>query len=127
MDELIKRIDQAARAYPYAAEYSVWPGPNSNTFTAWIGRAVPELRIDLPATAIGKDYLRGSLFAKAPSGSGYQVSLRGLLGVTASRVDGFELNLLGLSFGVSANGIKLPMIGIIGGFTPSATPVPAAN
>jgi hypothetical protein len=127
VDELIKRIDQAARAYPYAAEYSVWPGPNSNTFTAWIGRAVPELRIDLPATAIGKDYLRGSLFAKAPSGSGYQVSLRGLLGVTASRVDGFELNLLGLNFGVSANGIKLPMIGIIGGFSPSATPVPAAN
>jgi hypothetical protein len=126
VDELIKRIDQAARSYPYAGEYTVWPGPNSNTFTAWIARAVPELEVDLPATAIGKDYLRGSFFAKAPSGSGYQVSLAGLLGVTASSVDGLELNLLGLNFGVSPNGVKLPLVGIIGGFTPSATAAPTA-
>jgi hypothetical protein len=57
VDQLIKRIDKAAREYPYANEYTVWPGPNSNTFTAWIARAVPELGVDLPATAIGKDYL----------------------------------------------------------------------
>jgi hypothetical protein len=87
-------------------------------------RAVPELQVDLPATAIGKDYLRGSLLTKAPSGSGYQVSLRGLLGVTASKVDGLELNLLGLNFGVGPNGVKLPLVGIIGGFTPSATASP---
>jgi hypothetical protein len=129
VDELIKRIDQAARSYPYAGEYTVWPGPNSNTFTSWIARAVPELEIDLPATAIGKDYLRGSVFASAPSGSGYQVSLRGLLGVTASTVDGLEVNLLGLNFGVSPNGVKLPFVGIIGGFTPAAaqSTVPATN
>lgn len=121
VDELIKRIDKAARAYPFAGEYTVWPGPNSNTFTAWIARAVPELELDLPATAIGKDYLGGSLFGAAPSGSGFQVSLAGLLGVAASGVDGLEINLLGLNFGVSPNGLKLPMVGIIGGFTPSAT------
>src|SRR5688500_5672338 len=40
VDEMIQRIDKAAREYPYANEYSVWPGPNSNTFTAWIARAV---------------------------------------------------------------------------------------
>ncbi len=122
VDELIKRIDKAAREYPFAAQYTVWPGPNSNTFTAWIARAVPELQIDLPATAIGKDYLGGSVFGAAPSGSGYQVSLAGLLGVTASSVDGIELNVLGLNFGVSPNGVKLPLVGIIGGFTPSAEP-----
>jgi hypothetical protein len=92
---------------------------------------VPELQVDLPATAIGKDYLGGSVLGKAPSGSGFQVSLAGLLGVAASGVDGVEINLLGLNFGVSPNGLKLPMIGIIGGFTPSAaaaTPaVPAPN
>src|SRR5690606_33475855 len=27
VDELIKRIDEAARSYPFAGEYSVWPGP----------------------------------------------------------------------------------------------------
>jgi hypothetical protein len=127
VDELIRRIDKAAREYPYAGEYKVWPGPNSNTFTSWIARAVPELEIDLPATAIGKDYLRGSVFASAPSGSGYQLSLRGLLGVAASTVDGVELNVLGLNFGVSPNGVKLPLVGIIGGFTPSAGAAPAAT
>jgi hypothetical protein len=125
VDELIKRIDKAAREYPFAGEYTVWPGPNSNTFTSWIARAVPELQLDLPATAIGKDYLGGSVFGRAPSGSGFQVSLAGLLGVAASGVDGVEINLLGLNFGVSPNGLKLPMIGIIGGFTPSAAAAPA--
>jgi hypothetical protein len=114
VDRLIQRVEQAAREYPYANEYTVWPGPNSNTFTAWIGRAVPELEIDLPATAIGKDYLGRSIFAAAPSGSGFQVSLGGVLGVSASRVDGLELNLLGLNFGISSSGLKLPIIGRIG-------------
>jgi hypothetical protein len=116
VDRLIQRIDKAARAYPFAQEYKVWPGPNSNTFTAWIGRSVPELEIDLPATAIGKDYLGRSVFAAAPSGSGVQVSLGGLLGVAASGVDGLEFNVLGLNFGISPSGMKLPIIGRIGGF-----------
>ena len=57
VDELIKKVDKAAKTYPYRNTYSVWPGPNSNTFIAWIGRIVPELRLDLPPTAIGKDWL----------------------------------------------------------------------
>jgi hypothetical protein len=114
VDQLIQRIDKAAREYPYAHEYKVWPGPNSNTFTAWIGRSVPELEIDFPATAIGKDYLGGSVFAAAPSGGGIQVSLGGLLGVTASGVEGLEFNVLGLNFGIGPGGMNLPMIGRIG-------------
>jgi hypothetical protein len=110
---LIERIDQAAREYPYAGTYTVWPGPNSNTFTAWIARAVPELEVDLPPTAIGKDYT-GRLISAAPSGKGIQVSLFGLLGLAASSVDGVELNVLSLNFGVSASGIKLPIVGRIG-------------
>ena len=116
-DALIGRIDRAARAYPYAAQYTMWPGPNSNTFTAWIGRAVPELGIDLPPTAIGKDYLGDRLVATAPSGSGVQFSFFGLLGVIASGIEGFEVNVLGLSFGFDpfSPAIKLPFIGRIGG------------
>ncbi len=119
VDELITRIEQAAHAYPHAHEYRAWPGPNSNTFTAWIGRAVPELEIDLPATAIGKDYLGSSLFSTAPSGSGFQFSLGGVLGFAASSVDGIEFNVLGLNVGISPNGLKLPIIGRIGSFTPT--------
>jgi hypothetical protein len=114
VDALIERIEQAARTYPYGAEYRAWPGPNSNTFTAWIARAVPELQVDLPATAIGKDYLGDSIFGTAPSGSGVQLSLGGLLGVAASAVDGLELNMLGLNFGISPSGLKLPVLGRIG-------------
>ncbi len=113
---LIARIDAAARTYPWAGEYTAWPGPNSNTFVAWIARAVPELRVDLPPTAIGKDYLGARVLASAPSGSGLQFSLAGLLGVTASGVEGFEINLLGLSFGLNPfdPALKLPLIGRLG-------------
>ena len=112
---LIPRIDAAARSYPWANEYTVWPGPNSNTFTAWITRAVPELRVDLPPTAIGKDY-NGRVFDTAPSGGGGQATLAGLLALTASGVEGLELNLLGLTFGLNPfdPAIKLPLIGRIG-------------
>ncbi len=116
VDALIARIDKAAREYPYAGEYTVWPGPNSNTFTAWVARAVPELELDLPPTAIGKDYLRGSVTASAPSGGGLQLSLFGLLGVLASGVEGLEINVLGLTFGIDPSplAIKLPLVGRLG-------------
>jgi hypothetical protein len=115
VDDMIERIGQAAKAYPFAGEYGLWPGPNSNTFTAYLTRHVPELGVDLPGTAIGKDYLRDDIVHTPPSGRGLQVSLAGLLGFTASAVEGLELNLLGLSFGVGPSGIKLPFIGRIGG------------
>lgn len=111
VDELIARIDKAARAYPYANTYTVWPGPNSNTFTSWIARAVPELKVDLPATAVGKDYIGASFVSTAPSGSGFQFTLGGLFDIAAGPVEGFELNLLGLNFGASGSGIKLPLVG----------------
>jgi hypothetical protein len=114
VDELIKRIDKAAHDYPYAKTYTLWPGPNSNTFTAWIARSVPELQVDLPATAVGKDYIGSNFVSTAPSGSGFQFSVAGLLGVSAGPVDGFELNLLGLNFGASGTGLKLPVVGRVG-------------
>jgi hypothetical protein len=115
-EPLIPRIEAAAHSYPFAAEYRAWPGPNSNTFTAWITRAVPELEADLPSTAIGKDYLPGNVFAAAPSGRGVQFSVAGLFGATAGLVEGVEVNLLGLSFGVDPwpPAIKLPLAGRVG-------------
>ncbi len=117
VDDLIKKVDAAAKSYPYNESYAVWPGPNSNTFTAHVARAVPELRLDLPPTAIGKDYIPdGKIFAQAPSGTGYQVSLFGLLGILAAREEGVEVNILGLTFGVdiASPALKLPLAGRIG-------------
>lgn len=73
VDTMIDKIRAAVDSYPYPQEYRAWPGPNSNTFTAYIARRVPELHLDLPSNAIGKDFLPGgALFAAAPSGSGFQ-------------------------------------------------------
>ena len=38
-DPLIARVEAAVASYPYPTSYRTWPGPNSNTFTAWVGRA----------------------------------------------------------------------------------------
>ena len=115
-EPLVERIDKLARAYPWAGEYAVWPGPNSNTFTAWILRGVPELKADLPPTAIGKDYTGDTLVGTAPSGTGFQLSAIGLLGLTASGVEGVELNILGLTFGINPfdPALKLPLVGRLG-------------
>ena len=56
-EAVIGKLEAAVASYPYPDLYRAWPGPNSNTFLAHLGRAVPELRLTLPSTAIGKDYL----------------------------------------------------------------------
>jgi hypothetical protein len=55
-EALIEAIDAAARAYPWKHRYEAFPGPNSNTFTAWVARQVPALELDLPWSAIGSGY-----------------------------------------------------------------------
>lgn len=114
-ERAIEGIDRAARTYPYAGTYRVWPGPNSNTFTAHVVRQVPELQVHFPTTAIGKDYLPGVVAASAPSGTGYQFNLFGVLGLMAAREEGLELNLLGLSLGVAPSPLtlKLPGLGLV--------------
>ncbi len=115
-DAVIDKIHKAALSYPYARHYAIWPGPNSNTFVAWIARRVPELRTDLPPLAIGKDYLGPkAFFARSPSGTGYQLSLWGVVGMTVGREEGVEFNLAGVHFGIDFKGIglRLPGFGIV--------------
>ena len=113
---LIERIGKAIKEYRYARKYVMWPGPNSNTFIAHVARAVPELELELPAIAVGKDYLGCRLVGRAPSGSGFQLSLFGLLGILVSRVEGIEVNVLGLSWGINPMTLclKIPLIGHLG-------------
>jgi uncharacterized protein YceK len=58
VDTLIAAVEKAATEYPWQKTYRAFPGPNSNTFTAWIGRQVPELQLDLPFSAIGSGYAK---------------------------------------------------------------------
>jgi hypothetical protein len=116
VDRIIDDVEAAVRSYPYANRYRVWPGPNSNTFIAWVLRHSPKLHADLPATAIGKDYLGWLPIAKAPSNTGVQVNLFGVFGLIVAWREGIEANVLGLTFGIDPRrlSIKLPLIGRVG-------------
>jgi hypothetical protein len=122
VEALIDQIEAAVKSYPFDDTYRTWPGPNSNTFVAHIGRSVPELRLDLPANAIGKDYQPlSAAIGAAPSGTGVQASLFGLLGVIVAPEEGLEVNVLGLSLGVDVAqpALRLPGLGRVGTAEPA--------
>lgn len=56
-ESLIDAVDAAARLYPWKKTYRAFPGPNSNTFTAWVAQQVPELELELPFSAIGSGFV----------------------------------------------------------------------
>ncbi|MBC0852449.1 DUF3750 domain-containing protein [Pantoea stewartii] len=114
---LIPQIEAAIKTYPWPTTYHAWPGPNSNTFMAHIGRNVPALKLNLPANALGKDYRPlWRPVGLPPSGRGVQLSLLGVAGVTIGVQEGVEFNLLGLSAGVgfAPFQLRLPFIGGVG-------------
>ena len=57
VDELIDAVEKAAKDYPWKKTYKAFPGPNSNSFTAWVAKRVPELELELPFSAIGSGYV----------------------------------------------------------------------
>lgn len=116
-EAMIPRIEAAIQSYPWPDTYHAWPGPNSNTFLAHIGREVPALKLDLPANAVGKDYRPlWRPIGLPPSGRGIQISVLGVAGVTLGAEEGFELNVLGLNMGLDFTPLRLrlPFIGGIG-------------
>ena len=125
-DRAIAGIADAAASYQDS--YRLWPGPNSNTLVAQLVRSVDELKVDLPPTAIGKDFLPGwRLLAPAPSGTGWQVSLGGAFGLLVALEEGIEINLLGAVFGLDLNppAFKVPIVGRLG-FAQGTHPDPAS-
>jgi len=115
-EHAIARIESLIDKYPYRNRYQLWPGPNSNTYTAYLIREVEELVVDLPPTAIGKDYADRVGFAEAPSNTGYQFLAHGLFGVKLALEEGLEIDILGATYGVDLNlpALKLPCIGRLG-------------
>lgn len=114
--QAIKDIEKAVAEYPWPDSYRTWPGPNSNTFTAFVTRRVPALKVNLPPTAIGKDYMGdATIVGRAPSGSGVQLSLWGIAGILVAPEEGLEFNLLGLSFGLNPLNLslRLPGVGVV--------------
>lgn len=116
-EKAIPKIIQYVKDYPYKTYYNVWPGPNSNSFVANIIRNTPELTVELPPNAIGKDWInQGNFYGPSESGSGYQFSFFGAFGFTIGKAEGIEINILGMTFGIDflRPALKLPFIGRIG-------------
>ncbi|WP_137135422.1 DUF3750 domain-containing protein [Rhizobium sp. FKY42] len=116
---LIPKVEAAIAAYPYAEPggYTIWPGPNSNTFVAHVLRSVPELGAVLPPHAVGRDYLPDGAFVHLDDdGKDLHLTIRGLIGLSAGVRSGFEVHFLGLVAGldVMRPGIKIPAFGRIG-------------
>lgn len=116
---LIPKIEKAISNYPYNGygEYRLWPGPNSNSFVAYVLRSVPELNTVLPANAVGRDFTGKAHFLDfASDGRDIHFSIYGLIGGALGARSGIELHLLGLVFGLDITnpGIKLPGFGRVG-------------
>jgi hypothetical protein len=116
-EAIIAALPGVVALYPYAERYQAWPGPNSNTFIAYLARQVPQLRLALPSHAVGKDYIAaGWTLTRSPHGTGFQVSYSGLLGLLVGPYEGVEINVLALTVGLDPLGlaIHLPGVGRIG-------------
>jgi hypothetical protein len=114
----IPRLESAIAAYPWSrrGDYVIWPGPNSNTFVAYLARAVPEIDVTLPPHAVGRDWLGPGLQAMRDAGGDLHVSISGLAGLSLGPRSGIELHLLGQAAGIDLlrPALKLPGIGRIG-------------
>jgi len=54
-DRIAKILNQV-ESYPYCERYRYWPGPNSNTFAAWVLRQAG-IELALDRRGIGRNYL----------------------------------------------------------------------
>jgi len=52
----IRSVLENAESYPWCENYRMWPGPNSNTFVAWVLRKAG-VEHTLDRRGIGKNYL----------------------------------------------------------------------
>lgn len=114
--KLIPEIEASIAQYPFQSRgsYTLWPGPNSNTFVAWVVRRTKGFETELPPVAVGKDWLgSGFLIGPAPSKSGWTFSASGVVGGTLAWEEGVELHLLGSTIGIDVNdlAVKLPALG----------------
>ncbi len=88
----------ASPEYPERDRYNAWPGPNSNTYVAWVLRRAG-LRLDLPPSAVGKEWLGTFGAAASTTRTGLQAGTP-LMGVKVGLLDGVEVHPFSLTVGV---------------------------
>ena len=102
-ERLIPLFEAAIGRYPYSkrGDYHIWPGPNSNSFVAYLMRAVPEFGGRLPGNAVGRDFAPGLFdYASGPGAHEFRATLGGLAGLAVGPGARLELQLGGLVAGI---------------------------
>lgn len=117
--EVVTDIREAVERYPYGDHggYTLFPGPNSNSFVAWVAREVDGLDVRLPPNAIGKDFSEGWLSVlPTPSNTGWQVSFGGFAGAAFGWAEGIEIHFMGSTLGLDFTrpAVKIPFVGRFG-------------
>lgn len=116
VDDLIDQIEAAIKDYPYPDQYRSYPGPNSNTFVAHIGRSVPTLILICRPTRLARISVRSPIQSDCHPVVRVFRPIFGLLGFSIGLEEGIELNLLGLNLGIDFNrpALRLPSVGRLG-------------
>lgn len=131
----IAHIDATLHALSplYADCYTMWPGPNSNTFVRELCAGAPGLSFVFDPNAVGKDYAGLVSLGTTASGTGLRLDTP-ILGAAIALREGVELHLLQLTLGISLDppGLSLPFLpqipfGFFGAPVARLTPPPLAN
>ena len=114
---LLGKLETAITRYRWSdyGDYTIWPGPNSNTFVASIVQAVPGFDTVMPSTAVGRDFPEDGRWIKWTSTGALRATLAGYAGFVVGGEEGIELNFLGLvaGFNWSRGEIKIPAVGSV--------------
>jgi hypothetical protein len=134
-EKLLPQVEAAIAGYPWRkrGDYFIWPGPNSNSFTAYVVRQVPGLHASMPPNAVGRDFSPGiASFEWLPGAWGFHATLHGVAGIAAGLKSGVELQLLGLVAGVDVRrpALLVPAFGRVelgAQSAPSSSPPPSSS
>jgi hypothetical protein len=97
-EPIIDCLGRELARYNADNDYGFWPGPNCNTFVATMARRCG-IHVELPATAVGRDY-RGVVSAGVTSGgTGLQADTP-LVGAKLGLKEGVEVHLFGGAIGI---------------------------
>lgn len=114
-EQLLPQLEKAIGNYRWRerGDYTLWPGPNSNTFVASILRQIPQLAASTPSTAVGRDFPSDGRWIGRRKNGALFATLGGYLGVVVGGGKGVEINFLGLVAGINLNAreVLIPAFG----------------
>jgi hypothetical protein len=99
----IPALEKAIANYRWRdrGDYTLWPGPNSNTFVASILAQFPELSANAPSTAVGRDFPADGKWIGRRKDGAFYATAGGYFGIEIGGDVGFEVNFLGLVAGLN--------------------------